>query len=304
MLWALLAVLAALAVGVVFWPLWRHPAADARSPEERDRQRREEEKQRAVEEIRRLEEDRATGRITEADAEVLRQTLEARALEALAALEPASGGEATRRPPRPGAGAASLPAGRQAPRRQVILGGILVLCVLAGSGVLYRAVGGYALLSAPPGARAGVPPEMAAAVARLEEKLRADPRDIEAQLLLARSYLALERSVEAAARYEQILKLDPQREEALLGLAVIRANEDRLAEAGKYVEQVLARNADHLEALWLRAMLLAEEGRYGEAETQLKRLSKRVPADSPQAGMIRDALKMVEERRNTKGIRD
>lgn len=295
MLWALLAVLAALAVGVVFWPLWRRPAADARSPEERDRQRSEEEKQRAVEEIRRLEEDLAAGRITEADAEVLRQTLEARALEALAALEPASGGEAMRHPPRSEAGASALPAGKAGlPRRQVILGGVLVLCVLAGSGLLYRTVGGYALLSAPPGARAGVPPEMAAAVARLEEKLRAKPHDIEAQLLLARSYLALERSVEAAARYEQILKLDPQREEALLGLAVIRANEDRLAEAGKYVEQVLARNADHLEALWLRAMLLAEEGRYGEAETQLKRLSKRVPADSPQAGMIREALKMVE----------
>lgn len=289
MLWALLAVLAVLAVGIVFWPLWRGKTEESAgwSPEERERQRWEEEKRRAVEEIRRLEDDLAAGRLTEADTAVLRLTLEAQALEALAALEQL---EATRRPPRREAMESVLP------RRHLVLGGALVLVALVGSGLFYRAVGGYALLSAPPGARPGVPPEMVAAVARLEEKLRANPRDIEAQLLLARSYLALERPAEAAARYELILKLDPHREEALLGLAVVRANEERLAEARKYVEQVLARNADHLEALWLLAMLLAEEGRFGEAETHLKRLLKRVPDDSPQAGMIREALKMVQEK--------
>ncbi|HLW25569.1 MAG TPA: hypothetical protein VKT22_14535 [Steroidobacteraceae bacterium] len=68
---------------------------------------------------------------------------------------------------------------------------------------------------APSAARS---PEVLAMVARLEERLRAQPNDLDGWLMLGRSYMTLERFEDASQAYVHALKLNDSSVEAMLGL--------------------------------------------------------------------------------------
>jgi cytochrome c-type biogenesis protein CcmH len=61
-------------------------------------------------------------------------------------------------------------------------------------------------------------PEVLAMVARLEERLRAQPNDLDGWLMLGRSYMTLERFEDASQAYVHALKLNDSSVEAMLGL--------------------------------------------------------------------------------------
>ena len=58
-------------------------------------------------------------------------------------------------------------------------------------------------------------------VARLEERLRENPDDLQGQIMAGRSYLALERFDEAKQAWTKVLELDPRNHEAHFNLGVI-----------------------------------------------------------------------------------
>src|SRR5271165_2168092 len=93
--------------------------------------------------------------------------------------------------------------------------------VLAGLLVIGAAAGLYPLWSNwnwHPAAQAQVSPDVLAMVARLEERMRAQPNDIDGWLMLGRSYLALERFDDAIQAYHQALALNADNLEAMLSL--------------------------------------------------------------------------------------
>ncbi|MEO5656745.1 MAG: c-type cytochrome biogenesis protein CcmI, partial [Nitrospiria bacterium] len=75
-------------------------------------------------------------------------------------------------------------------------------------------------------ARAGGPgmPDPRQMVSRLETRLRENPNDLEGQIMLGRSYLALDRIPEARKAWSTVLELNPRNHEAHYNLGVILIN--------------------------------------------------------------------------------
>ena len=97
--------------------------------------------------------------------------------------------------------------------------------VLAASGVYayiqWQSNRALNALQSPGGPGAPDPRQM---VARLEARLRANPNDLEGQIMAGRSYQALERIPEAKQAWEKVLELDPRNDEAHYHVGVILIN--------------------------------------------------------------------------------
>lgn len=102
-------------------------------------------------------------------------------------------------------------------RRSRLQGAIAGLLVMGLAAFLYPRWSNFdwhAETHAPPVAS----PEVLAMVARLEQRMRAQPNEIQGWLMLGRSYMALERFEDAVGAYEHAVALDGKSPEALLGL--------------------------------------------------------------------------------------
>lgn len=199
MLWIFLALLTGLAVFSLLWPLARLPAAASARDKAATFYRGQ------IEEIGR---DRARGLLDEADAE-------------------AAAVEAGRRLLRSADGAAPAFTASATKTRVVAVGALAGIPALALG--LYLAIGSPDLPDRPLEARLVADPahlDLAAAVARIEERLAAHPDDGRGFEVVAPVYLRLGRAADAIhARQEALRLLGPTAErEALLGEALVLAD--------------------------------------------------------------------------------
>jgi cytochrome c-type biogenesis protein CcmH len=117
-------------------------------------------------------------------------------------------------------------------------------------------------------------PEMAEAVAALEDRLAREPDDVEGWLLLGRSYLQLRRFKDAERAYRTVLELGDDNV-AKLGLAETAILEDRTSlarEAGQLVEEVLAEEPDNQRALFYGGMVAGARNDMATLESRWRRL--------------------------------
>lgn len=106
-------------------------------------------------------------------------------------------------------------------------------------------------------AETSVPPDMQTAVASLEAKLRDDPGDIDAWLLLGNSYIQMQQFDAAIQAFNRSLELRDDRR-ARLGLAEATVLQDRSAltgPAGQVFEDVLAEEPLNARALFYAGMV-------------------------------------------------
>lgn len=144
----------------------------------------------------------------------------------------------------------------EAPGGRAVAAAVALAVPLLATG-LYLAVGSPTLPDRPLAARSADPggedlPDIGAMVARLEQRLQADPDDADGWLMLGRSRSVLDEYGLAAIAFRRALELRPDDPEALGGLA-----ESLIAQAGGLVG--------------------------GEPRDLLERLEQRVPGD-PRAG--------------------
>jgi cytochrome c-type biogenesis protein CcmH len=154
-----------------------------------------------------------------------------------------------------------------------------------------RVVAGPAPAASPAGD--GVAPEVEVMVARLAERLRAEPGNSEGWLLLGRSYMALERYGEAADAYAAAHDLLGDSAGVLTNLAeaeALRDGQNFLGMQGERLETALRLDPAYPKALWLGAFAAMQRGDEALAVHRWQSLLDRQPADSEAAGILRGLI--------------
>ncbi|MBW8054519.1 MAG: c-type cytochrome biogenesis protein CcmI [Nitrospira sp.] len=178
----------------------------------------------------------------------------------------------------------------------------LILPVIAVG--LYFALGDTGLVSRSPATLAQAPGGLPTGVDSVEDmvealraRLQRQPDNAERWLLLARSYLVLERydeSVLAYARAHQLLGDDSQLL-ADYAEALAFANGNRLnGEAARLAARALELQGDNRKALWLMGIVAVQRGDRAQAKAYWTRLLQLAPADSQEVRLLQQYIAQID----------
>jgi cytochrome c-type biogenesis protein CcmH len=275
LLWLILAVLTAIVLAVVLWPLAAASRAAA-EPERFDV---------AVyrDQLDEIESDRARGLIGAEEAEAARIEIARRLLAADAK---------ARTPER------APPGGRRA---QAALIGVALTLPLFSLG-LYLHYGSPRLPDQPLMARLQDPANdqnLAALVAKVEARLREHPEEGQGWDVIAPVYLAWRRYAEAADAYAQAIRLLGASAKRLSGRgqALVLANDGVVTEeARRALEQALALDKTLTEPRILLAIAKEQDGKFADAIADWRALLAAAGADAPWRPMVEARIEAAEAR--------
>jgi cytochrome c-type biogenesis protein CcmH len=151
--------------------------------------------------------------------------------------------------------------------------------------------------SAAPSGAPGIDPVKM--VARLEERLRGNPNDLNGQLMLGRSYMVLERWEDAERTWKKVLELDERNgtAHAALGEVLLRSHPpgDRgIAEqALGHLDKALILTPQDPVLLWERGIALVTLGRFAETDEAWTNAYRPLSPTSEEARMIKTALEAL-----------
>lgn len=166
-----------------------------------------------------------------------------------------------------------------------LAGSILAVTVLACAAGLYPLWSNFdwnapAQGPAAPDA-AAASPEVAAMVAKLEDRLKQQPDDIDGWLMLGRSYVTLQRFDEAVAAYDHAERLgNGQNVEALLGFGEalsLRSGGEITPQVARLFEQAVTLAPDNTKALLYGGFAAAVRGDAGLARQRWLAVKARNP---------------------------
>lgn len=259
--------IALISVGALAWPLRSRAGEAERRPElavYRDQ-------------LAELERDRARGLIAEAEAKAAQREIERRLLRAAQASGPA------------------LAVTRSG--RVLVAASLLLVPGLAA--LTYARLGSPGLPDQPLASRPAPPsqgPDIAALVARLEQRLATDPSSLDGWLLLARSKAALGDPLGGVAAARRALALDPSSNPAratLAELLIVAGGGTVPPEARDLFEQVRATEPGEPRAGFYLGLAAAQAGEHETALGIWRELLAEAPADAPWrpgvVGAIREA---------------
>jgi cytochrome c-type biogenesis protein CcmH len=189
------------------------------------------------------------------------------------------------------AGAPARPS--RAPRSGVWLAVAVGVGLPVASVLLYQHLGQPAAVNPPP-ARAGTgEADIERMVAGLAERLQAEPDNSEGWLLLARSYMVLERYAEAATAYAAAHRLLGDSATLLADRAeaeALRDGQDFLGAPSERLERALQLEPEHPKALWLGAFAAMQRGDSALAVERWRMLLAAQPPDSDAAEVLRGLI--------------
>jgi cytochrome c-type biogenesis protein CcmH len=274
-------------------PLWRRAPDPFPVGEDADQNQEQAdlsiEREVLVRSLSELDVELAQGRLTPHDHARLKATDERRLLQVLDRLEQI---EATKPVVRENPSSAR-------PTTPSWIGAVAVgtVVVLAASGtyvyIQWQSNRALSAIQPPGGPGAPDPRQM---VARLEARLRANPNDLEGQIMAGRSYQALERVPEAKQAWEKVLKLDPKNDEAHYHVGVILIN------TRKFDDPELFKTAlAHFDAAlvdvpmepavnWYRGLALWYLKHYTETDAAWSTAAQNLPPGSDDAEFVKAAL--------------
>lgn len=269
-LWFVLALMTAVAVFAVLWPLGRRPAASGGS-------------ELAVyrDQLAEIEHDRNAGRIGATEAEAARIEVSRRLLAAA---------DAEREP------ATASP--HVWSRRLVAIVALVVLPLGATS--LYLAYGSPSLPGQPLSARLGPPPEQRSIetlVARVEAHLDKNPNDGRGWEVLAPVYLRLGRFDDAVKARERALRLNGETadRQSALGEALVAAAQGIVtADAAEAFARAIELDPKAPKPRFFLGLAAEQDGRPADAAKRWRALIAEAPADAPWIGFVREALARVD----------
>ncbi|RMH37403.1 MAG: tetratricopeptide repeat protein [Nitrospirae bacterium] len=242
-----------------------------------------------VQSLQELDVELAQGRLERDDYERLKATDEHRLLQVLDRLD-ALAAQQEDKPPV----SQTTPA---SPRRVWIPLLACTVLVMAASLGIYTFVHWQALqrmaANSSPVSGAPNPLEM---VARLEERLRNNPDDLEGQIMAGRSYMALERYEDARRAWEKVLELDPTNHEAHYHLGVILMETRKIddpaifQQALQHFDTIIVDLPNQPGINWYRGVALWYLKRYREADEAWTTAFKNLEPGSRDAQFVKDAL--------------
>jgi cytochrome c-type biogenesis protein CcmH len=263
MMWALFAVLTAVALGVVVHPLLRRDAGvETSAPRESEFYRRQ---------LVEIERDRASGLLTETDAESARVEAARRLLQA----------KATPQAPTSGS------------RPRWAVAGLFLVAAPFLALALYLRLGQPDLPDLPLAARAADPQDIEAIIAKVEKRLREVPDDGRGHDVLAPVYMRLGRMPEAERAFAAAIRLLGENPARLIGLAEAKisiAGGVVTAEARQALERASALDPTHPRALFLLGVAAEQDGAPDRARALFEKILANGPADAPWLPTVRQRL--------------
>lgn len=134
-----------------------------------------------------------------------------------------------------------------------------------------------------------------AGLKELEDKVAQNPDDPNALVILARTYVEMERYVDAVKTYEKLVKIIPN--EAGLWAdyadAMAMTHQSLIGPATKLLEQALALNPNETKALALSGTAAMERGDYPAAVRYWEKLLKQIPPGTPDAKMVEEGIQQA-----------
>mgnify|MGYP002083620372 CR=1 FL=1 len=134
-------------------------------------------------------------------------------------------------------------------------------------------------------------------VAKLAEKLKAEPNNLEGWLMIGRSYKVLKRYPEAVEAFDHAYQLSGDKSEVMLPYAEALAFSNNNDWGGKpiaLVNKALSIEPENSTAIWFAAMANAQQGDKEAAIGFLRKLELVLPADSPDKKQIHGILANTE----------
>lgn len=168
---------------------------------------------------------------------------------------------------------------------------------------VYLALGHPQAVEAPrrsePQAEQGevTPEQIQNMVARLAERMKADPGNAEGWQMLARSYFAMGRFEEAADAYASLVKIVDRDAQAWTDYAdavAMKQGRQLAGEPERLLKKALEIDPDNVKALALAGSAAMQRGDAAGARLHWDRLLKLLPADSPLIAPIRESLQDLE----------
>jgi cytochrome c-type biogenesis protein CcmH len=273
-LWFLFALMTAMAIFAVLWPLARGKGGGLRSGSDlavyRDQ----------LEEIQR---DRAAGRIGEAEAEAAKVEVSRRLI-----------GAADAQPDSHGA----LPAATTAWHRRLVAV-IAVVGLPLGVCGLYLKVGSPDLPGQPLSARAADIQNQSIdhLLGQVEAHLQANPEDVRGWEVIAPVYLRLGRFDDAVKARRNLLRLGGETAErqADLGEALVgTGNGVVTAEAKAAFERAVQLDAQDVKARYFLGLAAEQDGRRADAVSMWRAMLSGAPEEAPWVGFVRGELARLE----------
>ena len=182
------------------------------------------------------------------------------------------------------------------------------LSVSVAAVLIYREVGApYALNIVGPGPSTdasgeGAAPELDAAIAGLEAKLRSAPDDPQGWVLLGRSYMAVGKHQEALRAYGEARRLEPEEPVVMVDYAealAFASGTGRLPDESRaLLERAVAVQPDNQKGLWLLGMGAFQAEEYVQAGSYWERL---IPLLEPGSGVAEQVGGLLAEARSRSG---
>ncbi len=272
MLWPVLALMTAVAIFAVLWPLARTNAAE-RTAADAEVYR---------DQLDEIERDRASGVIGVAEADAARVEVSRRLIAAADAK------------PLPTLDAA---AGLRHRRSAAV---ITLVFVPLGAIALYLLLGSPNLPGAPLAQRLAAPADansMAGLIARVETHLEQNPDDGRGWDVIAPVYMRLGRFDDAIRAFRSSLKLNGENagRQANLGEALSgAANGVITSDAKAAFERALALDASNPRAQFYLGLAAEQDGRTTDAVDRWRKLLAQAPADAPWVVYVRQALARLD----------
>jgi len=140
-------------------------------------------------------------------------------------------------------------------------------------------------------------------VARLEERLKENPNDLQGQIMAGRSYLALKRTEEAKKAWAKVVELDPRNHEAHFNVAVILIDTAETGQLANYesalehLEKALIKFPREPALLWYKGLALVHLQRFSEADESWTTAFQNLTPGTQDAEMVKQALQSLRQGR-------
>ncbi|PMR74613.1 c-type cytochrome biogenesis protein CcmI [Billgrantia endophytica] len=251
--------------------------------------------------VRELDQDLATGTLTQSQYDSALADLERELLDS-GAIEP---DEAVASPTRPERGR-----GPQRVAGMAVFVSVAVLPFMAMG--IYLSVGhaedvfatrlppgeSQTAATAPPASEASMRRQFEMLSRQLQGRLAQNPGELEDWVLLGRTLVFLDDLAAAERAFREAMAHGGERAPDLLTRYADVLAERQGSMGGEpaiLIERALAIDPDHAQGLWMAGSLAFEEADLGAARRHWERLLGVLPADSPEAGVIRGNLSQVEQ---------
>jgi cytochrome c-type biogenesis protein CcmH/NrfG len=142
-------------------------------------------------------------------------------------------------------------------------------------------------------------PDPVKMVARLEERLKANPNDLNGQMMLGRSYMVLDRWENAEKTWKKVLEIDERNPtaHASLGEILLRTHapgDQKIAEqALAHFDKAMISSPQDPSINWGRGVALVQLGRVAEADTAWTETFRALTPGSQEADMVKKALEAL-----------